>query len=105
MANKEKFDTLCIGGTVYKTRLTKKFINRKNWEKPNEKMILAFIPGTITDIFVKEGQKVKAGAKLLILEAMKMKNVVTAPVSGTIKSVNVKIGVMVPKHELLIEIE
>ncbi len=105
MTNKKKFDTLCIDGTSYKTQLTKKFMDRKNWEKPNEKMVLAFIPGTINEILVKEGQKVKAGTKLLILEAMKMKNVVAAPISGKIKLINVEIGNMVPKRKLLIEIE
>ncbi|MBI9067886.1 MAG: acetyl-CoA carboxylase biotin carboxyl carrier protein subunit [Salinivirgaceae bacterium] len=105
MAKKEKFEILNIDGTEYKTRLTAKFLKRKNWEKPNEKMVKAFIPGNILSIFVKEGQKVKEGTKLLILEAMKMKNLVSAPVAGTIKSIKVKEGIMVPKNELLIEIE
>lgn len=105
MAKKEKLDTLIIGGTTYKTQLTSKYLNRKNWERPNEKLVNAFIPGTILKVFVKEGQKVKEGSKLLILEAMKMKNVVTAPVTGTIKSIEIKEGEMVPKNKLLIEIE
>ncbi len=52
-----------------------------------------------------EGQKVKEGTKLLILEAMKMKNIVVAPVTGTIKTIYVKEGLHVPKQELLIELE
>jgi len=105
MAKKENLETLTINETEYKTQLTKKFRARKNWERPNEKMIKAFIPGNILKIFVKEGQKVKVGSKLLILEAMKMKNVVTSPVVGTIKSINVIEGIMVPNRKLLIEIE
>ncbi len=105
MAKKEKFETIVVNGSEFKTLLTNKYMNRKKWERPNEKMIKAFIPGTILKIFVKEGQKVKVGTKLLILEAMKMKNVVTSPVSGTIKSILVKEGIMVPNRELLIEIE
>jgi len=105
MAKKEKFETLIIQGTEYKTTLTKKFLNRKVWERPNVKLVKAFIPGTVPKIFVKEGQKVKEGSKLLILEAMKMKNVLAAPVAGTIKAIYVQEGVMVPKNELLIEIE
>ncbi len=104
----EKFknlETLVIGGTAYKTQLTDKFKNRKNWEEPNPKLILAYIPGTINKIFVKEGQKVKEGTKLLILEAMKMKNLVLAPMAGTIKSIQVAEGKMVPKNHVLIEIE
>jgi biotin carboxyl carrier protein len=105
MEKKVKLDTLCINGTTYKTTLTAKFINRKNWEAPNPKMIKAYIPGNILKIFVKEGQKVKQGTKLILLEAMKMKNLVESPVNGVIKSIHVKEGIMVPKNELLIEIE
>ena len=105
MAKIEKYDSLIINGTEYKTTLTKKFKNRTHWERPNEKMVKAFIPGTILTLFVKEGQKVKEGTKLLILEAMKMKNVLAAPVSGTIKTIHVEEGVMVSKNKLLIEIE
>ncbi|MFA6400694.1 MAG: biotin/lipoyl-containing protein [Salinivirgaceae bacterium] len=105
MEKKVKLDTLCIGGTNYKTTLTAKFINRKKWEANNPKIIKAYIPGNILKIFVKEGQKVKQGTKLLLLEAMKMKNLVETPVSGIVKTIHVKEGVMVPKNELLIEIE
>ena len=105
MANKEKMDKLIIGGIESKTQLTAKFINRKVWVQPNEKMIKAYIPGNILEIFVKKGQNIKEGEKLLILEAMKMRNVITTPVSGKIKAIHVNVGVMVPKNELLIEIE
>lgn len=105
MDKTQKMETLIINGTEYKTLLTKKFVNRKVWERPNEKMIKSFIPGTILKIFVKEGQKVKEGSKLLILEAMKMKNVVASPVAGVIKTIYVKEGIMVPNRQLLIEIE
>lgn len=105
MAKKANFETLNIDGTAYKTHLTEKFKNRTVWEMPDERLVKAFIPGTVLKIFVKEGQKVRQGSKLLILEAMKMKNVVAAPVSGVIKSIQVEEGKMVPKNQLLIEIE
>jgi biotin carboxyl carrier protein len=98
-------ETLIIGGTAYKTQLTEKYKNRKPWQEPNPKLILAYIPGTINKIFVKEGQKVKEGTKLLILEAMKMKNLVAAPMAGNIKSIKVAEGDMVPKNQILIELE
>lgn len=105
MAKKAKYEILNIDGSYYKTTLTGKFKNRISWEQPNEKLVKAFIPGNILKVFVKEGQKVRQGSKLLILEAMKMKNVVSAPVSGVIKSIQVEEGKMVPKNQLLIEIE
>jgi biotin carboxyl carrier protein len=105
MSKNKKMETLVIGGVTYKTQLTEKFVNRSIWKKPNEKMIKAYIPGNILEIFVKEGQKVKKGEKLLILEAMKMRNVIATPVSGKIKAIHAKKGIMVPKNELLVEIE
>jgi biotin carboxyl carrier protein len=105
MAKKEKFEILNVNGTEYLTNLDDKFRNRKNYETPNPNLVFSVIPGTIREIFVKEGQKVKEGSKMLILEAMKMRNVVEAPVDGTIKSINVKQEEMVAKNVLLIEIE
>ena len=65
--------------------------------------IKAPMPGLILNINVKEGQKVKEGDTLLVLEAMKMENAISAENDGTIKSVNVKTGNTVEKGELLIE--
>lgn len=101
--NKEKFEILQIEETEYLTTLTSKFRNRKNWEAPNPKMVMSYIPGTILDIFVKEGDEVKEGDNLLLLEAMKMRNKVTAPISGTIKSICITTNEIVPKNKLLIE--
>lgn len=105
MAENEKMESLIINGTAYKTTLTKSFKNRKNWKKPDERMVEAYIPGRILEVFVKEGQKVKEGTKLFILEAMKMRNIVSAPVTGVIKKIHVEVGVLVPKRTLLVEIE
>jgi biotin carboxyl carrier protein len=94
-----------IDGTVYKTTLTKKFESRKKWEKPNPKNILSFIPGTIVEVFVEEGQEVKAGESLMILEAMKMKNQIEMPFDGVIKKIHVKEGERVPNKLLMVELE
>jgi biotin carboxyl carrier protein len=105
MSEKLQFETLVINETEYKTLLTKKYKERKVWEAPNKKLIHALIPGNINKIYVKEGQKVKEGTKLILLEAMKMKNEVVAPVSGIIKKINVAEGVKIPKNTVMIEIE
>ena len=47
------------------------------------------MPGVILDIRVKEGDKVKEGDVVAILEAMKMENEIVAPAAGTITSINV----------------
>ncbi|WP_425075152.1 acetyl-CoA carboxylase biotin carboxyl carrier protein subunit [Psychroserpens sp. S379A] len=67
--------------------------------------IKAPMPGLILEINVSEGQEVKEDDSLLILEAMKMENVLTSPREGTIKSVKVNQGETVDKNSLLIEFE
>ena len=103
MDKKIKYSTLIIEGTKYKTTLTKKFENRKNWELPDIRKMVAFIPGKILKLSASTGQKVKKGQLLFILEAMKMRNRVTAPISGEIKDVYVKNGDNVAKNQIILE--
>ena len=66
--------------------------------------IEAPLPGTITDIKVKVGDKVKAGDTILVLEAMKMQNNIEAENDGEITSVMVKLGDSVMEGSLLVTI-
>jgi biotin carboxyl carrier protein len=66
--------------------------------------IYAFIPGTIIDIFVKKGQKVKKGDPLCSLHAMKMDNEICSTISGVVKTINIKKGQIVSKNDVLIEV-
>ena len=63
------------------------------------------MPGTIIDVLVKAGDKVRAGDPVLITEAMKMETEVQAPISGTIQTVNVTKGDLVNPDEALVIIE
>lgn len=56
------------------------------------KKVTSPLPGVILEIFVKEGQAVKAGDKIAVIEAMKMENDIVAEVDGTITSVHVSKG-------------
>lgn len=62
------------------------------------------MPGTILDIKVKEGDLVKEGQVVVILEAMKMENELMAPADGVIASVNVEKGASVNPGEVLVSI-
>jgi biotin carboxyl carrier protein len=104
MEEQDDLKMLIIEGAAYWTKFSKKFENRVTWEQPNENLIISFIPGTIIDIFVKKGQKVNEGETLLILEAMKMNNVVSMPFDGKIQQVNIKKGDIVPKNHVMIEV-
>ena len=66
--------------------------------------IHAQIPGLVSCIFVKEGDRVKSGAKVCILEAMKMENEIISPKSGTITHIHIDPGDNVKKGNLLMEI-
>lgn len=59
------------------------------------------MPGNILDVRVKDGDSVKAGAVLMILEAMKMENEILSPCDGVVSSVSVHKGATVSSGSLL----
>ena len=69
------------------------------------KYLLAPMPGKIVSINVKCGQKIKSGENLLILEAMKMENLITATKDTKIKKINVKVNDAVEVDQILIEFD
>ena len=50
------------------------------------------LPGVILDVLVKEGDAVKQGQTVMMLEAMKMENAIEAPADGVVKSINARKG-------------
>lgn len=102
---KKRCKTLVVHEGRYRTLLTNKYINRKQWAPKDEKILFSVIPGTVLKVFCNAGNQVKKGEKALILEAMKMENAVTYPYSGTIKKVQVKVGDKIPKNFAMIEYE
>lgn len=103
--------TVLINGVSYSFTIEtpisykrKKYLE-KNQQKSKTEVVGAPMPGKIVDVLMEEGAKVKEGEALLILEAMKMQNEITSPVSGIIKKVYAKNGDIVNKEDALIEIE
>ncbi len=92
---------LNINSTIYTTRLSKKFLNRKPYQPADPKLIVSHIPGTIIGILVKEGDVIKTGDDLLILDSMKMKNRIKSSRDGVIEKVEVKVGDKVSKGAVL----
>lgn len=56
------------------------------------KQVLCPMPGLVVSIAVEEGQEVKAGETVAVVEAMKMENVLRAEIDGTVKKINAKPG-------------
>ncbi len=65
--------------------------------------IKAPMPGMVLNILVKEGDSVKKGDALLVLEAMKMENILKSPTEGTIKKITASKGTAVEKNQILIQ--
>ena len=69
------------------------------------KNVIAPMPGLVLDVMVKPGDHVTEGTPLIILEAMKMENVLKAEGDGEVKAISVTKGEAVEKRQLLIEID
>lgn len=78
--------------------------NNNNAIPAGARIIDSPMPGVIVDISVNEGDTVKKGDVLLILEAMKMENEIVSPVDGNITSVNVSKGASVNAGDVLLSI-
>jgi biotin carboxyl carrier protein len=79
----------------------------KKTAKPDQskgKVIKAPLPGVILELKVKEGDSIKAGDVIMIMEAMKMENNIIAPQDGTVISLNVGKGDNVLEGDALVEI-
>ncbi len=64
--------------------------------------VTAPMPGTVLDIKVSQGQAVKKGDVICVLEAMKMENDIPAPCDGTVASINVQKGASVGANDVLV---
>jgi biotin carboxyl carrier protein len=103
ITKKPSYKSLLIENIKYRTLLTKKYQEKKPFIRKDIKKIFAFIPGTVEKVYVKKNKRIKEGDKLLVLEAMKMRNDITSPIDGTIKEIYVKAGSRVAKQELMLE--
>jgi biotin carboxyl carrier protein len=105
MNKKNTLGYLNIDTSLYQTRITRQFENRKPYKPADPRIILSFIPGTVLDIYITIGQAVKKGDVLMILDAMKMKNKLKCNMDGIVKSIAVNKGDRVSKGTVLLELE
>ena len=69
------------------------------------KQVLCPMPGLVVSVAVKEGQEVKAGETVAVVEAMKMENVLRAEIDGVVKKVNAKPGDSLAVDAVILEFE
>lgn len=63
------------------------------------------LAGTVTRVDAEVGQAIEVNAQLLVLEAMKMETVITAPFEGKVKAINAAVGDAVQQGQVLVEFE
>ncbi|MCX2745058.1 acetyl-CoA carboxylase biotin carboxyl carrier protein subunit [Mangrovivirga sp. M17] len=104
----EKIITLKINGKVCRLKIKDKMdillekMGMSDLAGSQITDIKAPMPGMILEIKVKPGQTIKKGDPVMVLEAMKMENVLKSPGDGEITSIEVKEGQSVEKNQLLI---
>lgn len=102
--------TVAINGQNYQVDITDEFgqlIKKMGLSMNNTsviKNIKAPMPGLVLEIMTEVGQTIAKGDSLLILEAMKMENVLKSAGDGVIKSIEVTKGMAVNKNQVLIEL-
>ena len=66
--------------------------------------VVSPLPGVIIEVSVKEGQAVKKGQKVAVIEAMKVENEIPALADGTVTSIKVSKGDSIPEGDTIVTI-
>ena len=77
---------------------------KRKAEPTNKEQIGATMPGSVLEIFVKKGDRVKQGDTLMVTEAMKMETAIEARYDGEVKHIYVEAGENIAQDDLLIEV-
>lgn len=107
----EKLFFVKVNGIKYKFNVKDKYdellhsLGMDNLLSTKISDLKAPMPGLVLDVSVSSGQSVSKGDALLILEAMKMENVIKSPTDGVIKSISVNKGEIVEKNQLILNFE
>ncbi len=99
------YQDINIDNILYSTIIPKRYQEKKAYKPKDHSEIYVFIPGTILKVYVKKKDKVKKGDKLISFQAMKMDNILLAPMDGVIENVFVKEGDKANKSQMLIKIK
>lgn len=103
--------TLKVRGNIYKaavkdeTELMLERLGMNMKAKKSVKELKAPMPGLVLEIKVQAGDQVKEGDALVVLEAMKMENILKSPGDAVVKAIKVSKGAAIEKNNVLIEFE
>jgi len=111
ISKEDKTATIQVNGNRYNVELKDQYdtllesLGMASLAKKKNNDYKAQMPGLIIGLRVDVGDVVQKGDPLLVLEAMKMENIIKAPDDVVIKKINVEIGEAVEKKQVLIEFE
>ncbi|WP_129714213.1 acetyl-CoA carboxylase biotin carboxyl carrier protein subunit [Pedobacter sp. SYP-B3415] len=100
-----------VNGRIYHVEVKDQFdlllkaLGMENLSAGKVKDVKAPMPGLVLNVLVQEGSEVKKGDNLLVLEAMKMENILKSPADGRVRSLHVSKGDKVDKNTLLLVFE
>ena len=103
----QKTCSVKVGNTIYSMQITYQFdellhqLGMDNLNTATISEIKAPMPGLVLRILASEGEEVQKGGNLLVLEAMKMENIIKAPADVIIKAVKVNPGDKVEKNQVM----
>ncbi len=107
----DKYCLVKINGNIYRVEIKDKYdellhqLGMDNIDKNKVNDIKAPMPGLVLKILVNEGDILKKGDSLFILEAMKMENIIKSPGDATVKSIKAQSGDKVEKNQPIIIFE
>lgn len=105
----EKTSVIKVNGTLYRMAIQDQYdlllkqLGLDTGMAGKVQEIKAPMPGLVLNVMVEEGQEVNKGDNLLVLEAMKMENIIKSPAGGTVKKILISKGLKVEKNEVLIQ--
>ena len=108
-SKEEKAASIKVNGHTYSIAIKDRFddllqqLGLDNLQSAKVAELKAPMPGLVLSILVKEGDEIKKGDNLLVLEAMKMENIIKSPADVTIKSIKIKPSDKVEKNQVLIQ--
>jgi biotin carboxyl carrier protein len=108
-SKEEKKASIKVNGHTYSIAIKDRFddllhqLGLDNLQSAKVAELKAPMPGLVLSILVKEGDEIKKGDNMLVLEAMKMENIIKSPADVTIKSIKIKPSDKVEKNQVLIQ--
>ena len=108
---KEKSCAVKVNGLIFRLNIKDKYdellqhLGMDNLSNNKVSDLKAPMPGLVLDISTAQGETVKKGDALFILEAMKMENIIKSPTDGIIKDIAVDKGETVEKNQVILNFE